>query len=170
MPTLDSTLQPVLLSQFRAALAMLRRASEACPDALWDRPEDANRSWRIAWHALFYTLLYLHPSDEAFVDWEGAVADAHVLGPCPWPPHRMPPPVRTPSKQELAAFFDHVDGRLDELVPALPAEGPSGFAWLPMTRLELHVYNVRHLQHHAGQLVERLRQAGVDGLDWIGRG
>jgi hypothetical protein len=42
--------------------------------------------------------------------------------------------------------------------------GPSGFGHLPFSRLELHLYNynIRHVQHHTGQLGAFLRRVGVD--------
>ncbi|RZK80772.1 MAG: hypothetical protein EOO92_06930 [Pedobacter sp.] len=45
----------------------------------------------------------------------------------------------------------------------------SGFDWLKMNKLELHFYNIRHLQHHIGQLVERLNQSDIGGSIWIGK-
>ncbi|MEZ4615730.1 MAG: hypothetical protein R2867_09495 [Caldilineaceae bacterium] len=47
-------------SQFLAALAMLEQSVIRCPDALWDDPNDKTKFWHIAYHALFYTHLYLH--------------------------------------------------------------------------------------------------------------
>jgi uncharacterized damage-inducible protein DinB len=46
---------------------------------------------------------------------------------------------------------------------------PSGFPWLPFTRLELHLYNLRHLAHHTGQLQAFLRRAGVE-TGWVKMG
>ena len=51
--TPTSTIRTSLKSQYHAALATLREAIELCPDALWDRQADRNRSWQIAYHALF---------------------------------------------------------------------------------------------------------------------
>jgi hypothetical protein len=36
-------------------------------------------------------------------------------------------------------------------------ERESGFRWLPFSRSELHVYNIRHVQHHTGQLSAYVR-------------
>ena len=44
--------------------------------------------------------------------------------------------------------------------------GPSGFHWLKFSRLELHVYNIRHLQHHVGQLNAALRRHQAEGIKW----
>jgi predicted kinase len=41
----------------------LKQAIEKCPDALWNDPADKNRFWHVAYHALFYTHLYLQPTD-----------------------------------------------------------------------------------------------------------
>ena len=45
--------------------------------------------------------------------------------------------------------------------------GDSGFDRRDFCRAELHVYNIRHIQHHSAQLILRLRtQAGVD-IPWF---
>jgi hypothetical protein len=47
-------------------------------------------------------------------------------------------------------------------------EAPSRFAWIPLNKLELQFYNIRHIQHHTGELFERLgARANVDNLRWI---
>ncbi|KPV49022.1 hypothetical protein SE17_34945, partial [Kouleothrix aurantiaca] len=52
-------------------------------------------------------------------------------------------------------------------VPALALDAPSGFSWLPLTKFELQIYSIRHIQQHAGELMERLGP-GATGLDWVG--
>ena len=52
-------------------------------------------------------------------------------------------------------------------VPALDLDAPSGFHWLPFTKFELQVYNIRHAQHHAAQLADRLRASGNGGVPWV---
>jgi hypothetical protein len=47
-------------------------------------------------------------------------------------------------------------------------DGPSGFYWIPMNKLELQFYNIRHLQHHTGELCERLGKTGAVEIGWIG--
>ena len=53
-------------------------------------------------------------------------------------------------------------------------EGPSGFERKRFSRGELHVYNIRHIQHHTGQMSAYLRRVdasvGHDSLPWIGSG
>ncbi len=40
-------------------------------------------------------------------------------------------------------------------------DADSGFYWLPFNKFELQLYNIRHIQHHTGQLTDRLRQAAM---------
>jgi len=42
--------------------------------------------------------------------------------------------------------------------------------WLPFPRVEVHIYNVRHIQHHAAQLILRLRRDHKQGIPWFKSG
>jgi hypothetical protein len=57
----------------------------------------------------------------------------------------------------------------DRLRPDL-LSAESGFSWYPVSKLEHQIINIRHLQHHAAQLGDRLRYATTDvGVEWYGR-
>ncbi len=53
--------QEVLKSQYHASLGMLREAIERCPADLWFDTSPTNAFWQVAYHALFFTHLYLQP-------------------------------------------------------------------------------------------------------------
>jgi hypothetical protein len=149
--------QHIIQSQYLATLAMLKQAIEKCPDALWDDPADKNRFWQVAYHALFYTQLYLQPTEQDFR---------------PWAKHRngadLSQPADPYSKAEVLEYFAFCKQQVAELVPQLKLEADSGFHWLPCDKAELQIYNVRHLQQHVGELMERLgSRAGID-VDWVG--
>lgn len=61
---MDAT--PLLQSQYLAALAMLEEAVQKCPAPIWDDTQDKNCFWRVAFHTLFYTHLYLQPDEAAY--------------------------------------------------------------------------------------------------------
>lgn len=158
-------------SQYHAALDMLAAAVEACPEEAWDRPEDRNRSWRLAYHALFYTHLYLQAGEAHFVPLEGHQADLQVLDErLPWPPHDLVQQPEAPlGKADLRAYLAFCRGQVDTLVPALDLAAASGFPWLPFDKLELQLYNLRHLMQHTGELYERVAKTSAAGLPWVGR-
>jgi hypothetical protein len=151
-------LQAVVRSQYRAALAMLRQAVEACPEALWDDPRDPARFWHVAYHALFYTHLYLQESEAAFRPWARHVPESH----------RLPTAVAPYRRADVLEYLDVCLQQVDEQTARLNPGAPSGFAWLPFDKLELQFYNIRHIQQHAGELMERLgSRAGLE-LHWVG--
>ena len=70
------------------------------------------------------------------------------------------------SKAELSGYLQSIVLKLDENIDEHNFTAPSGFYWLPMNKFELYLYNLRHIQHHTGQLVERLHDVGVKEVAW----
>ena len=64
----------VITSQYMAALEMLAQAITQCPAQLWAYSIDQNQFWHVAYHALFYTHLYLQPTEDDFRPWEKHLA------------------------------------------------------------------------------------------------
>lgn len=161
-------MKEVIKSQFHASLEILKQAVDKCPDGIWDDPDKKNRYWHIAYHALFYTHLYLQPDEGSFTAWEKHKEAYHNLGPPPRSSDDAPRIDEPYSKEELQAYHDLCRNQIDETVDYLDLHGDSGFSWLPMSKLELQFYNIRHLQMHVGELCERLgSEAGID-VQWIG--
>lgn len=53
-------------------------------------------------------------------------------------------------------------------MPRLNLEAASGFEWLPFNKLELQIYSIRHIQQHAGELMERLGTRADAEIAWVG--
>lgn len=157
----------VIRSQYYASLSMLEEAVTKCPDALWDAAETANRFWLVAYHALFYTHLYLQPSLDDFKPWAKHRERYHDMG------HVSAAQAGTEivaySKAEVLEYLAFCRTVVDARVAELDLEQASGFHWLPFDKLELQLYNIRHLQHHTGELAERLGGRGVE-IGWVGMG
>lgn len=156
-------------SQYLATLAMLQQAIEKCPDALWDQAADKVKFWHIAYHALFYTHLYLNPTAADFTPWVNHRVDYQVMGPIHWEGNRLPNIGEPYTKVELLDYLAFCRQHMDAYVPTLDLTAPaSGFDWIPMSKFELQIYTMRHLQQHTGELMERLgTQAGIS-VDWVG--
>lgn len=162
----------VFKSQYHAGLAMLRQAIELCPDELWYDATPRNAFWQVAYHALFFTHLYLMPREEDFVPWDGHIADVQnpdgIAGP---PDPDSPLPITAPpySRAQALAYLQHLDGMIDAVVDTLDlAAAESGFHWYKVPKLEHQVINVRHLNHHMAQLADRLTAAGAGAVRWVG--
>jgi hypothetical protein len=152
-------IKAAVISQYHAALGMLHQAIEGCSDALWLDKSYANVSWNIAYHALFYTHLYLSSSEAAFTAWCGHRNYYHEFG--NWPE----PYTKTQVLEYLVFCLEMVDRQVE----AIEMDTPSGFGWLPFSRLELHLYNIRHIMLHTGELAERLGAHGAVQVAWVAR-
>ena len=73
---IDAVLRTALKGQYHAALTMLRGAIELCPDSLWFDSGQGTPFWRITYHALFYSHLYLQRDEASFIPWEQHQAGA----------------------------------------------------------------------------------------------
>ena len=161
-------IQEIIQSQYRAALEMFRQAVVRCPDSMWLDETNKNRFWHVAYHALFYTHLYLQPTEGDFTAWEKHQPESQFMGAVPWPPHHQPQIAQPYTRDEVLAYQQVCLEQVATEVPALDLHAPSGFSWLPFSKLELQFYNLRHLQQHTGELCERLGTAeGID-VDWVG--
>ncbi len=158
--------------QFAAALQMVRRAIEACPDRLWDDRSDGAPFWHLAYHTLYYTDLYLSESEQAFRPMEYHVPMSNYL---PGDYKEYGGVVTTPempySREQLLACADHCLAKCEEAFRALDDErAPErcGFWWYRLNVAEFLLNNLRHVQHHAGQLTWLLRRRAGIGIDWLG--
>jgi hypothetical protein len=156
-------IRTVLKGQYHGALLMLKEAIEQCPDELWGMDGDSRSAWRIAYHTLFYTHIYLQQTEHDFgnVVWNKARKGAeNVWGGQP----EMP----AYSKADTLEYWTIVDSVVDSQLDTLDLESQeSGFSWYSIPKLDHVIMNLRHIQEHTGQLRDRLFQAGGDAR-WIG--
>jgi uncharacterized damage-inducible protein DinB len=162
-------IRQILAGQYGASLAMLKDCIAACAPEHWEGMI-ANGSFRyVAYHTLFFTDYYLSPNENAF-----ELRDLHARGGDEREDQLSP----GLSKEETLAYAvicrEKVAPSLaNETVESLQA--PAGFGRRKFSRGELHIYNIRHIQHHTGQLSAYLRRVDPqriekDSLRWIGSG
>jgi hypothetical protein len=147
-------IQSAIQSQYLSALAMLKQAIVKCPESIWDAPQDKDRSWFKAYHALYYAHLYLQPTRREFVRWRG---------------HGKPISTRPLSKEEVLEYLAFVEQEVVRRIPLTDLDAESGFRNIRVGKLELQFVNIRHIQQHTGELYERLGARRNIKLDWAER-
>ncbi len=155
-----------IVRQYRAPLAMLKQAIELCPESLWLDASYTNKFWHIAYHSVFYTHFYLSTTEADFRAWPKHKPDSNYLGVRPWGPQEIPN-VDPYTKAEVLEYHEFCCAEVEAKVPGIHLEAPSGFGWLPFNKLEVQFYNIRHTQHHTGQLADRLRNVVNTGVAWM---
>jgi hypothetical protein len=156
-------LKPALKGQYHAALDMLKGAIEECPDDIWVSGVPPRSFWRLAYHTLFFTHLYLEVEEADFVPWEHhrdeveSDQDRERLDAIPY------------TQAETLTYWKLVDEKVDPQIDKIDlGSSESGFSWYKIPKLDHVILNLRHIQEHAGQLRDRLLESGID-QKWVTR-
>lgn len=172
MITEISNYRDATLGQLHAALRTLAECVERCPDEVWTESVYELKFCQAAFHALFFTDLYLGNSFDELKQQAFHKQHASVFR-----DYEEYSPKKPECEYERAWVKLYVQHCRDKATHVINAETKEtlvqeiGFEWLDITRAEMHIYTLRHLEHHAAQLILRLRQQGVDiGGGWAKTG
>ena len=158
---MKNPLNEAIWNQFGASLETLQNAIKLCPEHNWDTEK---RFWIHAYHCLFFTDYYLTLEAATFV---------------PPPPFtysefedEMPDYVY--SKEELLNYLAYCTSKAKKLlenkkIDLLSTRWKNTSGSMDYSLLELLLYNMRHIQHHAAQLNLILRQDIQDAPEWVSR-
>jgi hypothetical protein len=164
--------QTVIGRQVAAAIQMLRSAIETCPEELWDERAHGTPFWHLAYHALFYTDFYLSDDANTFQARDFHVEKAIFLpGNYPQLGGVVTTPEKAFTKLQLLEYADHCLRKSDETFQKLThkrALEHCGFPWYELNVGEFLLNNLRHIQHHTGQLIVILRRNSGIGVSWLG--
>ena len=154
----------IIWQQFGAAIDMLENALFACPEALWSDRSRRPEYWYVVFHTLFFLDFYLSDSDKGFAP------------PAPFTRDELDPagvlPGRVYTKDELHVYLEHGRRKCRVAIDALTEEKAlrhCEFERPDVTRAELFLYNMRHVQHHAAQLNLILRQETDSAPGWVSK-
>jgi hypothetical protein len=166
---MSNHLAEIIVRQYEASLAMLEACVRACKPAHWEGLIAAASFRWAAYHTLFYTDYYLSPREGAF-----ELRELHLRGGDERGPEACPGLDQPDTLTYVAICREKAAATLAGETPAI-LEGPSGFERKRFSRAELHLYNIRHVQHHTGQMSAYLRRVDLDlahhdKLRWIGSG
>lgn len=156
---MEDSLKTILWKEFGAAIDMLENAVAACPESRW---KDNSKFWYNAYHVIFFLDYYLTEEEEKF----------HP--PAPFTLSEFNPdgemPERVYDKSELITYIRYCREKCRKLISELTDENMQKRfinKYRNYSRLEIIIYNLRHVQHHAGQLNLLLRQNGNEPPDWV---
>ena len=150
-----------LWQQFGAAIDMLDNAIFACPDNVWSDDTPQPQFWYIAFHTILILDLYLSETADGFVP------------PAPFTLSEIDPAGVDPepyAREELRRYLRHARDKCRTTIEAMTDEHAARhchFPWLDISAADLLLYNMRHVQHHTGQLNLILRQRTDSAPLWV---
>ena len=159
MNSLNNTINEAIWNQLGASIDMLENAITMCPDEHWDTKA---QFWYHAYHCIFWTDYYLTIDPDKFT---------------PQAPYTLTEfdpagvlPDRTYTKGEMLSYLQFCREKLHTLIPKL-SEETLNKRWVNPYKnypfVEILLYNMRHIQHHAAQLNLLLRQIINDAPIWV---
>jgi DinB family len=158
---MQSIINQSLWFQFGASLDMLRQAITQCPDDMWNTE---TLFWYKAYHAIFWADYYLSEQPQNFDPLTPfTLSEMDTIG-------IMPPTVYT--KTALLVYINHCKQKAEKLIAGLTETTMQmrfKNEYRDYSRYEIVLYNMRHIQHHTGQLYLLLRQANVGNMQWVSR-
>ncbi len=164
-------LRELLRNQFEAALCTLNLCLEECPDELWQEPVGNEPFSRVVFHTIFFADLYLSADEASFRQQPFHAENADLFGDYEQLQWRVP--VCTYERAPLQKYLTFCREKTVAVVSAETDESlaaPCRFPRREFSRAELHVYSMRHIQHHAAQLSLRLRLSADAGIPWVESG
>ena len=159
---MDAVWKAVLWRQFGASIDMLENGLLACPEEFWGERSRQTEFWYVVYHTLFWLDLYLSDAVEGFAP------------PAPYTLEELDPaglmPGRVYSKEEMRDYLRHCRRKCRATIESLTVERAKEtcvFGWGEVSFAEQLLYNLRHVQHHAGQLNLLLRQQTDSAPGWV---
>jgi hypothetical protein len=165
------TVKQLLTNQYAAALCTLGTCIQRCPENAWDVKIGNGPFQWVAFHTLFFTDYYLAGNEQAFRDQQFHRENLKHFG--DYIELQYIEPVTTFDRNFIEAYLQHCRQHAAAAIEAETTESfsaPCGFDRKVFSRAELHVSNIRHLQHHTAHLSLRLRLDHEIDIPWIGSG
>ena len=135
-----------------------------CPDEVWSDQTREPQFWYLVYHTLFWLDYSLSESPDGFAP------------PAPFGLEEFDPagvvPDRVYTKAEMQIYLEHGRQKTRAAIFGLTDEkAQTRFQYFSknFSILELMLYNMRHVQHHAAQLNLLLRQDGAEPPSWVSR-
>lgn len=161
----------LLANQFEASLCTLYHCVARCPDRLWNAPVARYPFCQVAFHTLMFVDVYLGLDEESVRGQPFHLANPQLFGDYEQLADREP--VSLYEKSQIIQYLDFCRTKAATTIAAETAAdlaAPTRFPRRNFSRAELHIYSIRHIQHHSAQLILRLRLDSDVDIPWIGSG
>jgi hypothetical protein len=161
MKTMITEFKKMMWLQFGAAIDMLENAVTRCPVEVWT---GKTMFWYKTYHTTFYLDYYLSYDPNSFAP------------PTPFTLSEFDPtgalPERVYSREELLGYIEFARKKCHDVCAGFTEENAKK-RFINKSRdysmLEMLVYNLRHVQHHVGQLNMVLRLETNSAPGWVSR-
>ena len=143
-------------TQYEKAFSILIDAIDRYDDALWfDDTKYKSPAWQIVYHLLFYANIYCSPAEKKTQLW-GKEKDGYSWFDTLREIKKENPESVVPySKEDMLEYVACIQRAVPVYLKEMkPAEECWPY-WYDENQLEFHINNLRHIQHHTAEIIER---------------
>jgi len=140
-----------ILNQYKASFRMLTSCIEQYDEKVWFDKENYDMpAYEISYHVIYCANMYCAPGEEEIIHWSGeADPKKYLFG-----------------TKEMINFISHSLQQFPAYLEKLAINEKCWPHWYDLPQLEFHFNNIRHIQHHTAQLIERHRLTKRLKMKW----
>lgn len=162
-----AAIRRMLQAQYDKCLKMFDETVAGYTESLWfDADTYQNPAWQVAFHALFFANIYCSPTEDAIVGWPKLRPSYDRLDRNPGAPDRDELVNNPYTQKDIQEFLALIRSQLPHYLEALEPEKQCWPSWYDEPQLEFHLNNIRHIQHHTAELIERRNNVEIARYRW----
>jgi hypothetical protein len=146
----------VLQKQYTKCFSILKNVIDSYDEVIWTNNSDYKTpAWQIVYHAIFYANIYCSSSEIDIVQWPKSRNDYHDL-------KKMHELIKNKeiklilfTKEEMLEYAQFVENKIPIYLIKMKPEEKCWPFWYNESQLEFQLNNLRHIQHHIGEIIER---------------
>ena len=148
-------IKKVLQSQYDKCFHIFQETIKNYDKEIWfDEKNYKTPAWQITYHAIFYANIYCSPTEKDIVHWQKEIK--HYRDFKKMDEYRKNGEVIEPySITDMGEYLEFLKDKVPMYLDSINPEERCWPFWYDESQLEFHINNLRHIQHHLGEIIER---------------
>jgi len=145
-----------LTKQYQKCFNIFRDTISNYDEKLWMNENDYKTPvWQIAYHAIFCANMYCSAKESGIVKWSKERENYHRFDKMREMRSMNAKNIMPYTKNEILDFMELVNSNVPNYLLQMEPEAKCWPHWYDETQIEFHMNNLRHIQHHIGEIIER---------------
>ena len=145
-----------LAKQYQKAFNIFRNVVKNYYEELWINNENYKTPvWQISYHTLYCANSYCSAKQDEIVHWNKERENYHFYDKM----HEMRDSnikvIMPYSKEDIIEYMEIINTNVPNYLLHMEPEKKCWPYWYDETQIEFHMNNLRHIQHHVGEIIER---------------
>ena len=146
----------ILQNQYNKCSNMLITTIENYTELVWfDSINYKSPVWQIIYHAVFYLNIYCSATEDDIIHWDYEKNGYHRFEKM----HELrtidAEQIEPYTKDEMIHFISFVKDKIPGYLSKMKPKEKCWPYWYNESQLEFQLNNIRHMQHHIGEIIER---------------